>query len=370
MNLTETEILALPSILNLCDGHAHRSWSAAEAAVVARTPDLLAASDRRRQKEIESTFVSTFLELARQSAPRPEDGTTFYFTASQAIEVIANLFRITGRSAALIDPCFDNLGDILRRHGIYMEPVPESVLSDPSTACEALDRLTTDAVFLVSPNNPTGFTLSEDVVDAIANHCANTGRLVVVDSCFRFYTPQEKVFDLYAVLRASGADYLVLEDTGKTWPTLELKAPFLVASPALAGEVARIRSDFLLHVSPFTLRFVHEFIRTSLADGLHHVRGVVADNRAMLEKYLANTYLTVADSGELSLAWLRLPAGRSARVLTAELAERGVEVLSGERFCWSDPEAGDGYIRVALVRDAEVFEAAAAIIADVCGVDE
>ena len=38
------------------------------------------------------------------------------------------------------------------------------------------------------------------------------------------------VFDAYGLLKESGIDYVVVEDTGKTFPTVEMKAPFLVVS--------------------------------------------------------------------------------------------------------------------------------------------
>jgi aspartate/methionine/tyrosine aminotransferase len=366
LNLTETELLALPEIHNLCDGHARRSWSSAEAAIVQQAHLIMGRADRRHQAAFESDYVDCFFGLAKQTRPSDPDAVTFYFSASQALEAVANYLRLCGKSVALIEPCFDSLGDIIRRHGIAMEAIPESVLADAESAEYALSGLTADAVFLVSPNNPTGLTINQATLAAIAAHCAARRRLLILDSCFRFYTPEDEVYDQYQTLLESDVDYVVLEDTGKTWPTLELKAPFLAASPAIAGPLARIRSDFLLHVSPFTIQLVREFVQLSVDDGLGYVRGVVARNRETLARHIASTCLAAANTGDVSLAWLEVRDGRAARPVTEALAARGVHVLPGERFFWSNPASGRNHLRIALVRDAEPFEAACEVIEEVC----
>ena len=45
------------------------------------------------------------------------------------------------------------------------------------------------------------------------------------------------------------------------------------------------------------------------------------------------------------------------------LAERGVQVLSGERFYWASPHLGRQHLRMALLRDPDVVVRAGQVIA-------
>ena len=131
--LTDDEIIALPESFNLTDGHAYRPWTPAEDALIARAAELLRAADRRRQHVIEDAYLDRFYSLAGQTRPGRGAREFIAFTASTALEVIANHLRLTARSVALIEPCFDNLCDILRRHGRPLEVLPEAWLAaDPS----------------------------------------------------------------------------------------------------------------------------------------------------------------------------------------------------------------------------------------------
>ena len=187
----------------------------------------------------------------------------------------------------------------------------------------------------MSPNNPTGAWANERSFRTIVEACRAGRKLLVLDACFRFYLSPDVVFDQYRVLEESGIDWIVVEDTGKTWPTAEVKAPFFCASPSLAGPLAQLYTDFILHVPPFAVRLLDEFLRISEADDLASVRDVVARNRAALLNELDGTFLRVAGAEFMSMAWLEIDAPVTGEELRQRLAAAGVFVLSGERFFWS-----------------------------------
>jgi len=366
-NLTELQVSVLVDEFNLADGHAFRSWSPAERAVIEAAPTMFKEFDRRVHRSIEERYYRTFFSLAEQTL-NPSHFTQFpYFTASTGIEVIANFLRLRSLSVALIEPCFDNLKDILRRHDIPLTSFPDELMTaDPSVLREFLERTTADAFFLVSPNNPTGAHLPEDNFRTIVEFCAEHDRILILDACFRFYLPAHEVYDQYEILIGSTVDCIVIEDTGKTWPTLEIKAPFISTSPHLTPSIAKIDSDFLLHVSPFAIRLVDGFLRTSAADGRSHIRGIVEHNRDVLRRHLEPTFLRQVERSFMSVSWLRIDCDMRAVELVEHLARANVHVLPGNQFFWSDASVGDGFIRVALMRDAVMFEAAAILLAGVC----
>jgi aspartate/methionine/tyrosine aminotransferase len=244
---------------------------------------------------------------------------------------------------------------------------PDRLLSADGEELEAfLESTTTDALFLVSPNNPTGTTIGQDNFARIIAFCARRGTTLILDSCFRFYVPEEDTYDQYKMLAAADIDCIVIEDTGKTWPTAELKAPFMSVSRRLVDPIARINSDFLLHVPPVVVALLTGFLQLSAEDGRGLIRDVVAQNRAVLQAELAATFLRPVERPFMSVSWLQIESSMSSGTLSALLAQENVHVLPGNQFFWSDESLGDRFVRVALVRDPVMFAQAAANLAQVC----
>jgi aspartate/methionine/tyrosine aminotransferase len=368
-NLTGYEIDTLAQSFNLTDGHAFRSWSPEEEAIIDRAAELFKSSNRQAQAAIEREYIGDFLHLAKQTHDESRVGYLMCFSASTAFEVIANYLRLKRSSMALIEPAFDNLADIFRRHEILLRPFPDTWMEEPAESfAERLRGIEDDSICLVTPNNPTGSSLPEQNLRLLAAFCAEQGKLLILDNCFRAYLPRDLVYDQYHILLESGADFVMVEDTGKTWPTSEIKAPFFAVSRArgLFQKIYDICTDFLLHISPVGIRLVHEFIRLSRKDDLAQIRSVVRANREALYSSLAGTFLTPCEKPYASVAWLRIDAPMSGSALKQVLDRHGVYVLPGNLFYWSDHERGDRYIRVALTRDAGIFAQAAAVIGHVC----
>src|SRR5262249_56779194 len=99
-------------------------------------------------------------------------------------------------SVTLIEPCFDNLSDIFRRHDIPLRPLSDEWLESPNDAFEhALGELRTDAICLVTPNNPTGRTLSEENLRSLVRFCKHRRALLILENCFPAYIPRHLVYD-------------------------------------------------------------------------------------------------------------------------------------------------------------------------------
>jgi hypothetical protein len=90
----------------------------------------------------------------------------------------------------------------------------------------------------------------------------------------------------------AGIDAVLIEDTGKTWPTSEIKAPFFAVSRTrgLFDRIYDIYTDFLLHVSPVGIKLMDEFIRLSEQDDIASIHEVVRVNRKALYENLAGTF--------------------------------------------------------------------------------
>lgn len=366
-NLTERQVAVLSKEYNLADGHAYRKWNAAEHAVIDALPTKFRQVNRRQQDSIETDYFETFFTLAAQTLDTTRYARFPCFTASTGIEIIANYLRLNDLSVTLIEPCFDNLKDILKRHRIPLSVFPDSMLeANPDALTAFLEQTATDVLFLVSPNNPTGTTANEENLGRIIDFCARRGTMLVLDSCFRFYVPDHEVYDQYRMLAEADIDCIVIEDTGKTWPTLELKVPFLSVSDRLVGSISRINSDFLLHVSPFTVGLMKEFLDISIGDNRGYVREIVARNRDSLYPALAPTFLRPVEKPYMSVSWLRIESEMRAVEFIEVLGRQAVHALPGNEFFWTDPALGDSFVRIALMREPDMFAEAVVKIRYAC----
>ena len=368
-NLTTYEIETLPQRYNLADGHAYRRWTSAEEAVIDSSAHLFKSNNRRQQFEIERDYIRDFLKLGRQTGDENALASLMCFTASMAFEIVANFLRLHQFRLALIEPCFDNLADIFLRHQVPLSPIPDSLLEAPEEEFEsALQDLNVDAICLVTPNNPTGLTLAESNLRRLLSFCQERGVLLILDNCFRAYLPRQQIYDQYRLVLESGVDAVLVEDTGKTWPTSEIKAPFFAVTRknGLFDRIYKIYTDFLLHVSPVGIKLVHEFIRVSLDDDMASIQEVIEVNRQALYRNLAGTFLIPCERQFACIAWLRIDHSLSGLELKQLLDQQGVFVLPGNQFFWHDRRQGEKFIRVALARDADMFREAAAVLGDVC----
>jgi len=368
-NLTGYEIDHLCRHYNLSDGHAFRGWSAAEETIIDRSAQLFKNTTREMQAEIEREYIRDFSRLSKQTWDEAALGYLMCFTASMAFEIVANYLRLNRLSVALIEPCFDNLADIFHRHHVPMRPFPDTWLESPCDEFErALSTITSDALCLVTPNNPTGLTLSEGNLRSLVRFCKERRKLLILDHCFRAYLPRRLVYDQHRVVMQADIDAFLVEDTGKTWPTAEIKAPFFAVSRArgLFDRIYEIYTDFLLHVSPVGIKLMHEFVRLSQQDDMAYVHQIVAVNRKLLYDNLADTFLTPCERRFASVAWLRIDHPLNGQQLKQILDEHGVFVLPGHLFFWHDRSQGEKFIRVALTRDQDMFREAATLLGEVC----
>src|SRR4029077_18285200 len=135
---------------------------------------------------------------------------------------------------------------------------------DPESIYENLkSNVKADALFLVDPNNPTGFTLTgtaqnEELTKKgfleVFRYAKDYKKLLIFDFCFAsFLLPGTElgIFEIYKELEDSGVSYITIEDTGKTWPLQDAKVAIVKTSKDLHDEIYNIHTSYLLNVSPF-----------------------------------------------------------------------------------------------------------------------
>ncbi|MEU3045059.1 MULTISPECIES: aminotransferase class I/II-fold pyridoxal phosphate-dependent enzyme [unclassified Streptomyces] len=367
VDLTQHEIEALKTRFNLADAHTHQRQSASQERIVSRLPELWHESETKQQAHFERRFLDAFFRLHRQPTALTMGRTLLSYSASVSTMVAGMYLKQRGMSVALVEPCFDNLVDLLRNMQVPISPLDESALHDKDTLYERLvEQVEADAIYLVDPNNPTGFTLLAEGLEGfreVVRYCVDHDKVLVMDFCFASFALCDETIgrvDIYELLEESGVTYMVMEDTGKTWPIQDAKCAMITASRDIQDEVYNLHTSVLLNVSPFVLNMVTQYVEDSISDGFASVRGIIETNGEAARKALSGSVLEFQEPVVgTSVAWFRItPENLTATELQAVLFDEEVYVLPGTFFYWNTPARGERYLRLALAREPEVFAGA------------
>lgn len=367
VDLTQHEILGLTKAFNLSDAHTHQRQSRSQRAIVEQLPTLWYRAEDSLQIESERAFIDAFFRLHGQPTALEKNRALLSYAASISTVIVGMYLRQRRLSVTLLEPCFDNLHDVLHNAGVPIVPIDERCFEDASTIYENLEHhVRTDALFLVDPNNPTGFSLLQhgrEGFEEVIRFCRDHNKILLFDFCFAAFAladPAVERFDVYALLEESGITYMAIEDTGKTWPVQDAKCAILMASDDIWADVYNIHTSVLLNVSPFVLQLLRAYVEDSIDDDLASVRSVSLANREAATAILADSVLEYQPpTVDVSVAWWKINHSRLwATRLHADLMDIGVSVLPGTGFYWSTPSRGEGHVRVALAREPQMFSSA------------
>lgn len=361
-NLTTMEVDALTDMdggINLTDGHARLPLTEEQAAIVARIPEMFTAASRRPFPEIEREAHATFLgAIGQHSAPVGTGRILSCYSSTLATDIVARALP-AGTWVAVLHPTFDNIADLFRTRGLVLEPLSEEQLLAMQWPAPPVR-----VVVVTHPNNPTGLVTPEGHLRSLAEHAARYGQIVIIDASFRGQVPEAQ-YDTYAVLDAAGVEWVVIEDTGKLWPTHELKIGMLASSANCTLPIERAFSESLLAASPVVLQLVTALARDWIDGGWERARVLLERNRSTVQDAVAACGLTLADpESRISVARIGLPeSGPDSSRLYQEMLMRSVHVLPCAPFHWADPESGLRFIRISLARPYEAVETAARLMA-------
>ncbi|MEV0289177.1 pyridoxal phosphate-dependent aminotransferase [Kribbella sp. NPDC050820] len=326
-------------------------------------PALFSLASKLSVPNLDRALHSAFLSMLGQATAVDRASVLSCYSSSVATEIAGRAMYSKGvRRVGLVHPTFDNIPDILAGVGLELLEVPEESLLDP--AAGSWPDL--DALFVVSPNNPTGAVLDAEALTRVADWCADRGVVLALDTCFRGFD-QRAWFDHYAILEASGTDWFVVEDTGKLYPLLDLKVGLLVFPADSPLPLRRIHTDILLGVSPMISIVVLELTRDAASGGgLIELHRTIAANREILRQTVAGVgYDAWCDPGSrISVQRIRLPGSANAVRVAADLRDAGLHVLPGTKFHWARPGEGASHLRVALGRPADAVRQGAGLLAD------
>jgi len=334
-SLTAFEIAGLNALCNLADGHAKLIPS-----VQPFELDSLVALAMKPP----SSYETSFLDVFGSTADKEYDPTNvvLFPSASAAIDTIAKFVVAEGRThIALLQPTFDNIALLFARAGATVSPVGEG----PNEILEACRW--NNVVFLVSPNNPTGWRPTVGLWEDLGKLSLKHDVILIIDRTFRFLTQRDRGLDSLA---AGNPMVVTIYDTGKTWSTLECKVSFIHTCPGERLEAIReIAEEITLNVSPLHLDFCTSTIRRE--QGAERLLSAIRHNRKLLMPAL-EAYGFKVCGAPLSFIVVEAPKSlcSSDIDMVETLAQDGLATLPMSRFFWADPNRPSRQLRLSLAR--------------------
>lgn len=204
------------------------------------------------------------------------------WVANGSNEVFMHLFLGFGggsRSALLFEPTYA-LHSLIPRIGntkVLQLERDDDFAIDVESALKTIERDRPEIVIVCSPNNPTGMCEPIETVVAIAE--AAPGLVVVDEAYMEFTDPAKSVRGLLD----RHPNMVLVKTFSKAWRLAGVRIGYMLASPALIEELARVRLPY--HLSAITqlvgvaalghaeetLRLVHAIARERerISEGLH-----------------------------------------------------------------------------------------------------
>ena len=381
--LTDFEQAGLHSHFCLADGHAYQDLHPSFNPIVRSLPEIWKSSAEQSIPEAEIQFNQRYASFIQAPILSNYQHVRICPTASNSIDLVAAVLKNLQFNAVLVEPTFDNLALLVKRRGVQLSPVQDSTLFNAAESDEIEALLPQlkhyNALFIVHPNNPTGLVLSEHGFKNIVNFCKKHAITMVVDNCFRVY--RRTHFCDYTILINSGVSFMAFEDTGKVWPTQDLKASLIYYSQDLANIFNELYNEIYLCVSNFSLGILGAFFDETAKVGLQKtIWDIVDSRRQLLRKTIAESIFSVTEESihsNLPVEWLQSSVNdKNDITLCQELKRLNLAVLPGRQFYWNSSNNPEHHknIRVSLMKRQTIFYSGLDILRQYCsttrGIDQ
>lgn len=285
------------------------------------------------------------------------------FSGSTALEKTIAALVPVDRDTIVTVPGFDSINTFVERTSgrtpVYLE------LDSFETRSANTDRLlaaitpSVGAVVLVSPNNPSGMTLSPTEIDVVADACGAVDAVLIVDHCFLLINPSQveagHVFGLGTKCRWAG-----LWDSSKTVEMLGEKFGLIASSPDVSASIRRSLGEIQLDMPLGSLLILNAAL-SELVDG----RGLIRLNSLIRQNYLvlaaacraAGLKVNEPDAGSFALIEVAGGPEIDSDVLALRLIREYAMVVAPSRALYP-PEwvPSRQFIRVSLARPAELVQ--------------
>ena len=282
------------------------------------------------------------------------------YGSKEAIFSFAQLVTDTASERSLVaipDPAYPvyERGALFAHADVLRVPLLERNAFLPDLDAIEPETWSRVAVFWLNyPNNPTGATAPPDLYGRLAALAREHDFLLASDEAY-----SELWFDeppRSALEAADRTNVVVFNTLSKRSSMTGYRSGFVAASEDVIEALRKFRPS----IGTAPQEFVQRASVVAWADEAHveRARERYRRKRALFLDVLERVGIRVAASRAGMYLWVCVPGGESSEAFAERLLEHGVVVTPGSYL----GEAGEGYVRLALVPDeAECAEAAALI---------
>jgi aspartate/methionine/tyrosine aminotransferase len=278
-----------------------------------------------------------------------EDRLAITSSGVSALMIAAQAVVSPGDRVVVVDPVWPNVAEIPRILGadvahVSLRPGPDGFHLDLD---QLLDALTPDtrALFLNSPNNPTGWTIGPDQRQPILERCRKLGVWLVADDVYeRLYFGEGACAPSFLPLADPQDRVISANSFSKAWRMTGWRLGWLVAPPNLVERLG-VLLEYNTSCAP---DFVQAAAITAIAGGEAHVL-MLRDELAAARDHLINGLTTLPGvaaprpTGAM-YAFFRLAKGEgddSLALAKRLVDEVGLGLAPGAAF----GEGGEGWLR-------------------------
>jgi aspartate/methionine/tyrosine aminotransferase len=292
--------------------------------------------------------------LVRNGRPVGPERVTVTASGVNALMLVAQALLDPGDRVVIPMPAWPNMEGIARVMGAQVAPVPIR-LSNGLWRVEMDELLAavtpaTRLLFLNSPGNPTGWTLTAEEQRIILDHCRRTGTWILADDVYErlyFAAPAAPSF----LGLATAEDRVVsVNSFSKSWSMTGWRLGWIVAPPALMDSLAKLNE--------FNMSSAATFVQHAGVVALEQGDHVVAQTQA---RYRACRDLALDILGRVPGVTAPRPEGAMYLFLKVEgctdslglakalLHEAGVGLAPGAAF----GAGGEGHLRLCFAQSEE-----------------
>ena len=213
--------------------------------------------------------------------------------SSEALTVLVTACAETGRSICFPSPSFSLYKELVSQAGA--EPVPlrlnsKSEYSDKELFSDKTKEAS--AIFLCSPNNPTGTLLEIERIEKLLNH---TDALVVVDEAYFEFAEANGAVSSLSLLKKY-ENIVVLRTLSKAWSAPSLRIGFAFGNPDVISVLRALRPPY--SVTTYSFYSALFILQHGFQDMKARVKVVLSERKRLedeLKKLGIDTYPSEAN---------------------------------------------------------------------------
>lgn len=264
------------------------------------------------------------------------------------LQIAMQLVLSPGDRVVAVTPLWPNISEAPLILGAHVERVSLSI-NDGRWSLDLdklIDALTPDTrmVIINSPNNPTGWTIDDESVQAILKHCRKHGIWILADEVYQrlVYDPAVRYAPSFLRHYQTGDRIISVNSFSKSWSMTGWRIGWMVIPETLSQDATKlVEYNFSCIFEP-TQRAAAVAIKEGESE-VQRLRANLTKTRALLVDGLRSMGgVSVPEAGGAMYAFLRIDGyGKSLELAQRLVREVGLGLAPGAAF---GPE-GEGWLR-------------------------